>query len=203
MYNDNIARFLSFPAIVTSYFLINIIAQQCVYNRYSSKLYFNSKEKRTTFLLLCVPLVMYHVILLLFIVKTQGIIQIGRIQNASWILNLSQIDNQYINISNITCDQCLCQMIEMNNLTISAACQTDQKTCQIVYWNATTRLRINTNSLVYVKTMPNFTQTIPSQQSMTTSMSSQGKRKYFVTLIENSFSYSIISFSNINRRDIK
>jgi hypothetical protein len=66
---------------------------------------------------------MYRIIIILSIVSTQATIQLGRIQNASWVLNLSLIDKTYINVPNITCDQCLCRMFEMTNLTASMACQ--------------------------------------------------------------------------------
>ncbi len=119
---------------------------------------------------------MYLIIFILFIVKTEAIIQLNQIQNANYVLNLPYIDNQYINISNITCEQCLCQMLEMNNLTKSIACQQNQMTCQLFFWNATAQLRIDTNSVVYFRRMPQFPQTTISQQPLTTSISLMGKK---------------------------
>jgi hypothetical protein len=119
---------------------------------------------------------MYAIIFILFIVKTEGIIQLNQIQNANWALNLTSSGNRYINISNITCEQCLCRMLEMNNLTKSIACQQNQMTCQLFFWNATAQLRIDTNSVVYSLPKPKFPQTTTGQQPMTTSISSEGKK---------------------------
>jgi hypothetical protein len=119
---------------------------------------------------------MYAIIFILFIVKTEGIIQLNQIQNANWALHLPSSGNQYINISNITCEQCLCRMLEMNNLTKSIACQQNQMTCQLFFWNATAQLRIDTNSVVYSLPKPKFPQTTTGQQPMTTSISSEGKK---------------------------
>ncbi len=114
--------------------------------------------------------------LILLVVKTEATIQLGRIQNASWILNLSLIDNEYINISNITCDQCLCRMLEMNNLTTSIACQQKQKTCQLLLWNATAQLQVDEISVVYFQKIPPFLQMPVNQQLMTSSISSMRKK---------------------------
>jgi hypothetical protein len=118
---------------------------------------------------------MYHIIIILFIVNTQATIQLGRIQNVSWILNLSQINNAYINVSNITCDQCLCQMFAMNNLTASMACQQKSMTCQLLFWNATAQLETDETSVVYFQTIPNSLQMTINQQLTT---NPQGKIKH-------------------------
>jgi len=114
--------------------------------------------------------------MILLVVKTEATIQLGRIQNASWVLNLSHIDNEYINISNITCDQCLCRMLEMNNLTTSIACQQNQKTCQLLFWNATAQLQVDEISVVYFQKIPTFLQMPVNQQLMTSSISSMRKK---------------------------
>lgn len=119
---------------------------------------------------------MYYIILIIFVVKTQAAIQLGRISNASWILNSSQIDNTYINISNITCDQCLCQMFKMDNLTKSMACQQKWETCQLLFWNATAQLQIDTISIIYFQTIPTFLQTVIDSQQMTTVINSKCKK---------------------------
>ncbi len=80
-------------------------------------------KKRYLHFLLFFSSKMFVMILILLVVKIEATIQLGRIQNATWLVNSSQINNEYINISNITCDQCLCRMIAMNNLTTSIACQ--------------------------------------------------------------------------------
>jgi hypothetical protein len=118
---------------------------------------------------------MYGVMLIFFIAKSQATIQLGRIQNANWVLNLSQIDNQYINISNTTCDECLCRMLTMNNLTTSIACQQKWMTCQLLFWNATAQLQTDDDSVVYFQTIPVFLLTTVNQQPMTTSITSIGK----------------------------
>lgn len=120
---------------------------------------------------------MYHIIILLLIVNTQATIQLGRIQNVTWGLNLSHINNTYINVSNITCDQCLCQMFAMNNLTISIACQQNLMTCQLLFWNATAQLQKDEMSVVYFQKIPNFLQMMINQPLTTISPSSQGKIK--------------------------
>lgn len=117
---------------------------------------------------------MYYIIILLLIIKTQAIIRLGRIENTRWILNSSQIGNQYINISNITCEQCLCQMIKMNNIMTSLACQSNAMTCQLIFSNVTVQLRIDMNSIVYLRKIPQLIQT-------TTSMSLRGKHRIFYT----------------------
>jgi hypothetical protein len=119
---------------------------------------------------------MFVMILILLVVKLEATIQLGRIQNATWLVNSSQINNEYINISNITCDQCLCRMMAMNNLTTSIACQQEWKTCQLLFGNATAQLQTDENSLVYFQTIPKFRQTTMNQQSMTSSISSMGKK---------------------------
>ena len=119
---------------------------------------------------------MYGIMLILFIVNSQATIRLGRIQNANWVLNLSQINNQYINISNTTCDQCLCRMLTMNNLTTSIACQQKWMTCQLLFWNATAQLQMDNSSIVYFQTIPKFLQTTVNQQPITTSMTSMGKK---------------------------
>lgn len=111
---------------------------------------------------------MYRIVFLLLFVKTESIIQLRQIPNASWIPNPSYIGNLYENISNTTCEQCLCQMFNMNNLATSIVCQPNQMTCQLIFWNAT-QLRIDTGSIVYVRTIPTFLQT-------TTSIKSEGKK---------------------------
>ncbi len=114
--------------------------------------------------------------LIFFIAKSQATIQLGRIQNANWVLNLSQIDNQYINISNTTCDECLCRMLTMNNLTTSIACQQQWMTCQLLFWNATAQLQTDDYSVVYFQTIPVFLLTTVNQQPMTTLITSMGKK---------------------------
>jgi len=101
---------------------------------------------------------MYRIILILFVVKIQATIQLGQTQNANWVLNLSHTDNEYINISNITCDRCLCQMLKMKNLTTPIACQQRQKIYQLLFWNATAQLQVNEISVVYFQTIPKFLQ---------------------------------------------
>jgi len=103
-------------------------------------------------------------------VKSQATIQVGKIQNANWILKLLHVNKDYINVTNITCQQCLCQMIQMNNLTTSIACQQNQMTCQLLFWNVTAPLQIDTTSDVYLQTMPTVLQTI------STSISSECKK---------------------------
>jgi len=115
-------------------------------------------------------------ILILLIVKSQATIQLGKIQNANWILNSLHINKDYINVTNITCQQCLCQMIQMNNLTKSIACQQYQMTCQLLFWNVTAQLQIDTTSVVYFQIMPTFLQASINQQTISTSISSKCKK---------------------------
>ena len=119
---------------------------------------------------------MYHCILILFLFDSLTAIQLGRIQQASWILNLTQIDKEFLNISNITCDQCLCQMIAMNNLTASIACQQKWKTCQLLFWNTTAQLQTDEISIVYFQTIPTFLQTTTTQQSLMTPGNSEPEK---------------------------
>jgi hypothetical protein len=113
---------------------------------------------------------MYFIILIILVVKCEATIELGRIENANWILNLSHINNDYINITNTICEQCLCRMIEMNNLTQSISCQQNKMTYQILLWNATAYLKIDTNSIVYFQTIPKFL------QITTISINLQGKK---------------------------
>jgi predicted transposase YbfD/YdcC len=65
----------------------------------------------------------YYIILIVLVVESYVTIQLVQIQNANRIWNSLNINNDYINISDITCEECLCQMIEMNNLTRSISCK--------------------------------------------------------------------------------
>lgn len=141
-----------------------------------TRIYINGYKSSVIYSSPCFLLKMYHIIFLLFIIiKSEATIRLGRIENASWILNSSNMNHQYINISNRTCEQCLCQMIEMNNLTTSMACQLNQITCQLIFSNVTVQLQIDTSSILYLRTMSNFPHTVTKQQSTTTSISSAGK----------------------------
>lgn len=113
---------------------------------------------------------MYLIVLLLCLVKTIVTIRIGRIQNVTWIFNSSNIGNQYTNLSNTTCEQCLCQMLAMNDLAASIACQPDWKTCQLLLLDGTAQLQTDNTSIVYIQTILLYPQ-------VTTSISSTGERK--------------------------
>ncbi len=118
---------------------------------------------------------MSYIILILFVLETAAGIQLGRIQNAGWVLNSSQMNNEYINIPNITCERCVCEMLAMENLTTSIACQQNSKTCQILFWNATAQLQTDEASMVYFQTLPKFLQTTARQQPTTALISSKSK----------------------------
>ena len=71
---------------------------------------------------------MYAIVLILFFfVRTVAITRVGRIQDAIWTFNSSNSGNEYINITNATCEQCLCQLLfftamaqlQMDNTTVS------------------------------------------------------------------------------------
>ena len=78
-------------------------------------------------------------------------------------------------MSGITCDQCLCRMLTMNNLTAILACQQKSMTCQLLFWNATAQLQTDQMSVVYFQTIPTFLVPTEDQQSTTVLTSTQGK----------------------------
>ena len=113
--------------------------------------------------------------MLLVVTQAQATVRLSQIINASWALDPTQNANQYMNMSGTTCDQCLCGMLEMNNLSTSIACQPARMTCQFLFWNTTARLQIDMNSIVYLSTTPSLPQTEITQQPVTTSTESQCK----------------------------
>ena len=112
---------------------------------------------------------MHLIVLLLGLVQTIVTIRIGRIQNATWIFNSSNLSNRYTNISNTTCEQCLCRMLAMDVLTTSIACQPDWKTCQLLLLDGMSQLQADNTSIVYI-------QTIPLSPQVTASILSTGER---------------------------
>ena len=118
---------------------------------------------------------MYSFVLILFLVKTTTTVRVGRIQDAIWTFNSSNSGNEYINITNTTCEQCLCQMLAMNNLTTSIACQSKWGTCQLLLFNATAQLQTDNTSIVYIQTITLFPQVPTSQPLASSSVSPTSK----------------------------
>jgi len=114
----------------------------------------------------------FFFLIILSVVKICTTVQLGQIQNASWVFNSLNAHNTYTTIVNITCDQCLCQMLSVNNLTVTISCQETLRTCQLVFWNATAQLQTNETSVVYFQTIPSFLQSSTTSTTLTTSTTS-------------------------------
>ena len=114
----------------------------------------------------------FFFLIILSVVKICTTVQLGQIQNASWVFNSLNAHNTYTTIVNITCDQCLCQMLLVNNLTVTISCQETLRTCQLVFWNATAQLQTNETSVVYFQTIPSFLQSSTTSTTLTTSTTS-------------------------------
>ena len=106
---------------------------------------------------------MYLFTLLLSVAPIQATLRVGRISNATWQLDPTTDTSRYVNITERTCEQCVCLMLT-NELSTRIACQPSVFTCQLLFMNATAQLRIDQASIVYLlnETDQGLTTTHPS-----------------------------------------
>jgi hypothetical protein len=87
---------------------------------------------------------------LLVVFLTDSAVQLGRIQNATFLFD-SPVS--ILNWTNRSCSQCLCQLLTNPTLFSAVSCRTTSQICQILYSNSTTQIQRNETSLIYMFNM--------------------------------------------------
>lgn len=111
---------------------------------------------------------MFLIALFAIISPLQATIRVGRISNATWQLSPTADISQYANITERTCEQCLCLMLMTNGVSTRMACQPLAMTCQLLFSNSTVQLMVKETSMVYLLSELDQNWMTTDQQPMTT-----------------------------------
>jgi hypothetical protein len=97
---------------------------------------------------------MYSTLLtiLILVQQIQGNVILRRAFNARWSSQTNNSTGQYIQLMEVNCTQCLCQLIAMRNDFLAMTCQPFDRTCQIMSRFGTIQLKADNRSIAYALT---------------------------------------------------